>query len=142
MLSGKCSPKSMCYLQQPGDCDQWIPRPWLPSLYRTLTKIQRKKLADRIKKLKITVKRKKQDGSISVSMSQFILEDFRCIQEQNFNLCTSRNRFCFRCGGPDLQATQIYPDGFGKRICNLHQLLMDPRARSVEGWELQPENQN
>ena len=56
-----------------------IPRPWLPSLYRTLTKIQRKKLADRIKKLKITIKRKKQDGSISVSMSQFILEDFTCI---------------------------------------------------------------
>ena len=34
--------------------------------------------------------------------------------------------FCLRSGGPDLRATQVYPIGYGKRVCTLHKLLMDP----------------
>ena len=52
--------------------EQCVPRSWLPSLYRTLTKLQRKKLAERAKKLKITIKRRKADGSMSVHIPQFV----------------------------------------------------------------------
>ena len=52
--------------------EQCVPRSWLPSLYRTLTKLQRKKLAERAKKLKITIKRRKADGSMSVPIPQFV----------------------------------------------------------------------
>lgn len=43
----------------------------------------------------------------------------------NIDIGQKSSFFCLRSGGPDLRATQVYPIGYGKRVCTLHNLLMD-----------------
>ena len=49
-------------------------RLWLPKLYAKLTKLHRLKLRDNAQKLKVTIRKKKADGSYSVSFPQLLNE--------------------------------------------------------------------
>lgn len=74
----------------------------MAGLRRTLKKEQRKKLAEAAKKLKITIKSRKDDGSVSVT------------------------------GGTGLKKTQLYPKGFGRRIRDLHTAKMDTKGLKLQ----------
>lgn len=45
------------------------PRCWLKGLHRTLGKKHRQKLAESARKLKVTIKKRRSDGSYAVSMA-------------------------------------------------------------------------
>jgi hypothetical protein len=46
----------------------------MPKLFRSLSKAQRAKLAEASKRLKVTTKKKKPDGSVSVPIPQQIIK--------------------------------------------------------------------
>ena len=49
-------------------------RLWLPKLFAKLTKLHRLKLRENAEKLKVTIRKKKADGSYSVSFPQLLNE--------------------------------------------------------------------
>lgn len=93
----------------PGD-ESCALRPWFSGLYRRLTRDQAAKLRSQGDDKPITIKRVREDGTVSVPLGRYpIVKGWHQV----------------RCGGPGLKATQVYPKGYGARVCVLHRKMMD-----------------
>lgn len=109
-------------VSRPRKCLFHLPRLWLEELYRKFGHAEREELLQEAKAqgLQVTVKYKKKQTGSGVCPVLSIPTSFLSWRHVNRLTCTLS-----RHGGKDLKATQVYPQGYGNLVTELHLFLMD-----------------